>query len=170
MRCALLAVLPFAIVVLLVSGCGTETPDSVLKDADTAFRTDKDYTKAIELYESVLDWKGEGEPSKTQRFNATLEIIRCRIAAKDYEQALKDTDEMCSSFADTVVLKDLTAIIGEFLKQGGEEATDHAITVIGKATEMYPDQKDQFKKWSEKIMEDGATSEQMKRLKQMGYL
>lgn len=161
----------FSVLALLIIslgfGCGAQTVTDVMADADKAYRADKDYTKAQTLYRSVLDWKGEGEPTKAQRFEASFNTIRCQVKQKNFDDAVKSLEEMQKIYADSMDYKDLCTIIKDLHQEKGIE---QAINVLVLASEVYPDKKDKFEEMAKLLEKSNLSDEQMEKLKKLGYL
>jgi hypothetical protein len=72
----------------------------------------------------------------------------------------------------SLTVKHLATIIGELVRK---KAVRQAIEVLEIIKEMFPDQltplqKENLKEYVEKLIKDGATDEQIKRLKSLPYL
>jgi hypothetical protein len=158
----ILIVLPF-----LVVGCGgSQTPEAVKDDADKAFQSNN-YEDAMKLYDQLLDWKGEGAPSKAILFESTLNIIRCKILKQDFDGAFASLEKMQTDFSESLTVKDYATVIRAFLAQN---AIDQTIAAMGIVGQLHPEKKDELKPYIEKIKKQGATPEQLKKLMDLGYL
>jgi len=153
---------------LLGAGCGgSQTPQEMLGEANKAFTTTKDYDQAITLYKNVLDWKGEGEPTTQQRFEASFNLARCQVRNKEFDRAVASMEEIQKAFGDTVTYKNYCTVIVDLV---AEKASGDAIDLLGKAKELYPKYEDQFEKMAEKIKKLDLSDEEMQKLQSLGYL
>ena len=151
----------------LLTGCGGgQSPADLLADAQKA-KTGKDYDKAAALYKKVLTGKGEVQPTETQRFQAALALIECKIGKDDFAGAVKDVKELKQTFAEKVNFKNYSKYINLLAKAG---ATSFAVDVLACMSEIYPEKADMLKTQAEKIKEMGATPEDVKRMAELGYL
>jgi len=162
------AILLASSLAILLVGCGGDkTPKAALDSADQAFRTDKDYAKAMQLYRSVLDWQGEPPPTDTERFTASLQLVRCQVFSKDFDNAVMSLEEMRKIHKDAVTHKDYCAIIRDL---SSHKAIDQAIEVVRLGALAFPDKKQEFEGSVEELQKMGLSDDQMEKLKKIGYL
>ena len=164
-RPALLFVL--APLCLLFSSCGAHTPTETLSDADKAFTADSDYPKAIELYQKVVNWTGEGVVTEGDRVKAYLNLTRSKVANKDFDGAVASLKEMQKALGDSFKLNYINTVISDLTDQN---AIDQAIACLGFAGEIYPDQKEILQNAAEAIKKRGLSDDQMKKFAELGYL
>jgi len=127
----------------------------------------QNYEKAIALYKSVLDWKGEVKPTPSNRFEASFNLTRCQVRKKDFEKAVQSMDEIQQAFGDTVTYKNYCTVITDLVE---ERASSNAIDLLGKAKGLFPEYEKQFEKMAEEIKKLDLTDEEMKKLQSLGYL
>jgi len=157
---------------LLFVGCGgASTPAEQMKAADGAMAAE-DFEKAYELYQGLLNWKGEGEVDKDKRFKAALESTKCQVQLGDYEKVQADFLALENTFPEEmsgpksykhslVVTNELARVQAPVLIM---------TTIIAYAKEKYPDMGTQFDKYGEDLVKRASTDAEKAALKKLGYL
>lgn len=166
-RVFLLRIAP-ALVLLYAFACsGSQTPGDVMAAANRNLFTDKDYEGALALYDQVLHWNGAEAPTATQRFEASLNTIRCRIFLGRTEGVKEALDQLRKEFGDRVTYKNYCTVIGDLEKQ---KALKSAIDVLIEAGKSFPAYKERFQQEAKKLERLGLSNEDLERLKTLGYL
>ncbi|MHC4943398.1 MAG: tetratricopeptide repeat protein [Planctomycetota bacterium] len=168
MRISLWNVLWFILFAGLIVGCGGKlTPEEKLQEADQAYRADKDYDKAMKFYRKVLDWEGEGGPTQDQRYQASFNLVRCKVAKEDYEGAVDILKEMQKIYGEKVTFKNYANIISDLAKK---RAVSQAIDVLELATKAFPEKEEALGNKAEELLKLGVSDKDAERLKSLGYL
>jgi len=166
---AIIIALLFVVSIFMLGCGGSQTPKECLADAKKAWSTDKNYDEAIVKYRQILDWPSENkeQPDKTQRFKASLYMIKCKILGEDIKGAIADLKEIKESFKDVMTPKNYNAVIGDLMEK---KAKSEAIDVLVLAAKHFPEQKDLFDKNIEILIKMGLSDEDKGKLKGLGYL
>lgn len=163
--------LVFVFLSVLASCGGSKTPDEQLTEADAAKRA-RDFGSALELYEGLLAWNGEGDVGARQRFQASLESVKCLIALDREEDGVERFKAMYVDFGDDMndpkAYKHTLAVISTLIQEKADPGV--SIDLLEVAKEKHPEQQDQFGKLVEKLLNQDVSDEQMARLKTLGYL
>ncbi len=166
---------PAALVGLLLAcgacGGGAATPQEQLSQADEA-QAAGDYGQALDLYDGLLAWKGEGAVPAADRCKASLESVKCLILLKRPEEGVERFKRMYESFAADMNAPDgykkALAVLSTLIQEKVDPKV--SIGLLAVATEKHPGQKDNFAKLVEKLKKQGLSSEDEAALGQLGYL
>lgn len=152
-------------------GGGTSSPTDQMAAADQA-QIGGDHQKAIELYDGLQSWSGEGTVSDDQKFKAALEAVKCQVLMGQADQALDRYKKMFESHAGTMgdpsSYKHTLTVLNTMM--GAKADTMVAIDLLGVAKEKHPAHEEAFQKWVEKLKKMGLGGEELEKLKEMGYL
>ncbi len=162
---ALLLVLPVLLLARAACG-GPGTAKTGQAEADKAFQATR-YNDAVKHYDALIHWQGTEKLSKDDLFIVYLNRIRCKIYLKEFADAVKGLEGMREIYGAELKPKNYGTVIYTLVNQ---KAFDQAIDVIAIVGEFYPEWKEKLERYSEKIIEQGATPEQIQRLKDLGYL
>ncbi|MFH0943654.1 MAG: hypothetical protein V2A76_00495 [Planctomycetota bacterium] len=161
------------VLIALLSGCGdgtAETPASRMAAADDAMAA-HDYQKALDLYDSLITWKGEGTVPPEDRFKASIESVKCLIALHEPQEGVDRFHRMFTSFPELAAAdayKHTLAVLRTLVESGAEPKI--SIALLALAQEKYPEQKKKFGQLVPKLREQGLDSEAEAKLRTLGYL
>ena len=156
------------LVIFLSAACsGSGSPAEALSSANRKFFTDKDYSGALALYEQVLQWQGNPPPTEAQRFEASINALRCRIFTGDTKGVKEELSGIGEKFGKKLTYKNYCTVIGD-LEKGKDLKT--AIDVLIEAGKKFPEYKDRFQLEAKKLERLGLSNEDLERLKTLGYL
>lgn len=158
---------------LFSCGGGPATPAEQMADADAAQQA-RDFDQALELYDGLIDWKGEGEVPAADRLKATMEAIKCMVALKRSEEAVERYTAIYEQFPGemgaTDSYKRMLAVLSSL---NAAKADLTLITgLLEVANSKHAAKKDDFQKFVDKMvasrkdMDDAARA----KLKDLGYL
>jgi hypothetical protein len=155
----------------LFSSCGPVTVEDHLAAAVAAMDKD-DFEKSYELYQSILDWKGEGDVSGDQRFRAAFESSRCLVFLNRFDQAVGSFIDLEKSFPaemnQPTSYPYVLHLCTDFLRKP-DSPTDRIIDLIEYGTAKYLAQKEGFACKVVEVMKRSLTDEQKERLRKNGY-
>ncbi|MBI4880224.1 MAG: hypothetical protein HY812_11290 [Planctomycetes bacterium] len=166
---------PAALVGLLLAcgacGGGAATPQDQMGQADEAMASG-DYDKALQLYDGLLAWKGEGVVPASDRCKASLESVKCLILLKRPEEGVERFKGMYQTFAADMEAPDgykkALAVLSTLIQEKVDPGV--SIGLLALATEKHPGQKENFAKWVEALKKQGLSGEDEAALSQLGYL
>lgn len=157
---------------LLFVGCnGASTPAEQEKAADKAM-ADENYQKAFELYQELLEWKGEGEVAEGKRFKAALESVKCQVQLELFEEAKDSFFALEKNFPKEMAkpdsFKHALAVTNEMERANAPVLimTD----IIGYAKEKYPEVGSKFDNYKVNLVKRAETDEEKAALRKLGYL
>lgn len=157
----------------LLGACskGPATPAEQMSAADEA-RNAGDHAKALELYGSLTDWKGEGAVGEGDRFKASLESVKCRIAMGEAAPAVEAYKKMFESFPKAMngdgSYKNTLAVLSSLLDKKADPMV--SIDLLELAKNKHAAQQANFAKLVKKLESQGLDSAAMEKLKSLGYL
>jgi len=155
-----------------LSACGgSMTPGEQEKAAGKA-QDSGNYQKALDLYQGLVDWKGEGTIDPDLRFKAALESVKCLVEIGRFEKAVEDFKALEKTFPEKMkapkaynyALSVCNALVR---KEAGIKITAGLLKYAG---EKYPDYKDRFEANIEDLKKRAKTPEDIQALKTLGYL
>jgi len=129
-------------ILCILPGCtGDPTPKNILKNANKAYFTDKEYPVAIQLYKQILDWPNDSEvqPTRAEREAASLYLIRCDILTKEIEKAMEDLKWVIKISKEKFTIKFYNAVCAGLMDA---HAPSETMDVLNMASDQYP--KDKF--------------------------
>ena len=138
--------------------------------ADEAMAS-KEYQQALDLYDGLIDWKGEGTVAPGDRFKAAIESVKCLVAMEEPEDGVARFTSMFGSYPeleDATAYKHTLAILRTL-----DDARANVmiqIDLLELAKEKHPQQNEKFGQWVQKLKDRGLDSEAVARLKKLGYL
>ncbi|MFH0943653.1 MAG: hypothetical protein V2A76_00490 [Planctomycetota bacterium] len=141
-----------------------------MASADNAMAA-HDYQKALDLYDGLIDWKGEGTVAPAARFKASMESVKCLLSLKQPKEGVERFQKMFGSYPELEAegaYKHTLAV----LRTLDDARADAAISIdlLELAKEKHPEQKEKFGEWVKKLMDRNLDSELVARLKKLGYL
>ena len=151
-------------------GGGAETPESRMARADEA-KAAQDYQQALELYDGLIDWNGEETVAPATRFKASIESVKCLIAASRSEEGVERYSSMFGQYPELEAdraYKHALALL-RALDDANADA-DFSIALLDVAKKRYPEQQAGFTEWGEKLLTQNLDDEQMAKMRTLGYL
>ena len=169
------SVTQLSLVVLLaaqLTGCGdsVQTPAQQMAAADEAMGA-RDHAAALELYDGLINWKGEGEVGSGDRFKASLESVKCLISLNRAKAGVDRYAEMYGKYGEldsADAHKHTMAVLRTLVDQKTD--ANLSIEFLKLAQAKHPDKQDNFGKVVEKLKQQGLSNEQLEALAKLGYL
>jgi hypothetical protein len=157
---------------LFLGSCnGSMTPEERMTAADSA-AAKEDYEKALELYQGLVVWEGEGEVARDKRFKAALESIKCQVQMGRFEESSAAFKKLEESFAEEMgapgAYKHALAVATSMERKKAPIAV--TADLLKYASEKYPDYKDKFDIVVEELKKRATTDEEKEALRKLGYL
>jgi len=137
----------------LIAACADDSGPATMKaDADQAMMTG-DYGAALELYERFGAWKEDGAVSEDERFEASLESVKCLFLLDRTGEGIRRYASMFgehAALARSDSYKHTLAVLDK-LREGVE--AEHLLELLLLAKERHPDKKNEFKDYIERALQ-----------------
>ena len=158
--------------ILLFTACnGVSTPAEQEKAADKAMAAE-DFQKAYDLYQGLVNWKGEGDVDAGSRFKAALESIKCQVQLKLYDEAgagfLKLEEDFADEMAKDDSYKHALAVTNEMAR--AEAPVLVMVDIIDYAKKKWPAVDTKFDSYKDDLVKRAQTDAEKAALKKLGYL
>ena len=173
LRCSALATILLVLAIGMTAVCcggAASTPAEAEAAADEAMQSE-DYGKAYDLYQDVLNWKGEGEVTEASRFKASLESIKCQAYQDKFDESVDAFMGLEKNFAEEMKTKgDRHTLAVTRILVVREAPILTTTKLLGYAAEKYPDKKVKFDDFGKQLKDRASTPEELAELKKLGYL